>query len=101
MSRSLHYIKTSNDIWPAHQAKRVHKKLINKHWKKEDIVKGEPLIEFDHQNRSNHQILDITWDIRSVSHLLKRTVTGANLEEIHTFINNGMETSIQGLLAEQ
>ena len=101
MSRSLHYIKTSNDIWPDHQAKRVHKKLINKHWKKEDIVKGEPLIEFDHQNRSNHQILDITWDIRSVSHLLKRTVTGANLEEIHTFINNGMETSIQGLLAEQ
>mgnify|MGYP003304258302 FL=1 len=101
MVPSLNYIKTSNDNWPDSQAKRHHKKFINKFWKQANVEEQKPITDLRPQNRSNLQTRDITWDIPSVSHLLKRTVTGPNIEEINAFINNGMETSIQGLLADQ
>ena len=101
MASPLNYIKTSNNIWPDSQTKRLHKKFINKHWKQMNIEEQEPITDIKHQNRSNLQTLDIIWDIQSATHLLKRTVTGPNLEEVNALINNGMETSIQGLLADQ
>ena len=71
MESSLYYIKTSNNIWPDSQAKRLHKKFINKHWKQVNINKQEPITDIDPQNRSNQQSLDINWDIQSATHLLK------------------------------
>ena len=78
MVPSLNYIKTSNDNWPDSQAKRQHKKFINKFWKQVNVEEQKPITDLRPQNRSNLQTRDITWDIPSVSHLLKRTVTGPN-----------------------
>ena len=101
MTGLIPYIRTANSTWPNQQAEGFHKKLINKHWKNQNGIKVEPLAGFTFQNSSNSQTLDISWDMQTVSHLLNRTVTGSNLEEIHTLVNDGMETSIQNLLAEQ
>ena len=101
MALPLNYIKTSTDTWPNSKAKKLHKKFLNEHWKQVDSEEHKQLPDLHFKNRSILQTPDITWDIRSVSHLLKRTTTGVNLEEIQTFINNGMEISIQGLLASQ
>ena len=101
MSKLIPRIKTTNANWPDRQAIRYHNKLINKYWKNQNDTSAEPLPEFSVQNRSSSQARDISWDMQTVSHLLKRTVTGSTLEEIHTLVNDGMETSIQNLLAEQ
>ena len=69
MVPSLNYIKTSNDNWPDSQAKRLHKKFINKHWKQVHVEEQKPITDLKPQNRSNIQTRDITWDIPSVSHL--------------------------------
>ena len=101
MPELIPYIKTSNSIWPNRKAIRFHKKLINKHWKNQNGTNAEQLPGFTLQNRSNSQALDISWDTQTVAHLLKRTVTGSTLEEIYTLVNDGMETSIQNILADQ
>ena len=101
MASLINYIKTSDNIWPDSQTRRLHKKFINKHWKQVNIEKQEPISDINPQNRSNQHTLDITWDIQSATHLLKRTVTGPGIEEVNALVNNGMETSIQGLLADQ
>ena len=101
MTGLIPYIRTANSTWPNQQAEGFHKKLINKHWKNQNGINVEPLTEITSQKRSNSQTLDISWDMQTVSHLLNRTVTGSILEEIHTLVNDGLETSIQNLLAEQ
>ena len=69
MASPLNYIKISNNIWPDSQAKRLHKKFINKHWKQVNIDEQEPITGIEPQNRSNQQSLDLTWDIQSANHL--------------------------------
>ena len=101
MPELISYIKTSNSTWPNSKAIRFHKKLINKHWKNQNGTNAEPLPEFTFQKKLNSQAMDISWDMQTVAHLLNRTVTGSTLEEIHTLVNDGLETSIQNILTEQ
>ena len=70
MASPLNYIKTSNNIWPDSQTRRLHKKFINKHWKQVHVEEQKPITDLKPQNRSNLQTRDISWDIPSVSHLL-------------------------------
>ena len=80
MSKLIPRIKTTNANWPDRQALKYHNILINKYWKSQNDTSAGTLPEFSIQNRSSSQARDISWDMQTVSHLLKRTVTGSTLE---------------------
>ena len=82
------------------ESRSLHKNLIKKNWKFNKLPTSN--VPFKQRAVRTRQVSrNFTWDSSSVAHLLKRTTTGASIDEINYFLNQGLEESINQLLTDK
>ena len=82
------------------ESRSLHKNLIKKNWKFNKLPTSN--VPFKQRVVRTRQVSrNFTWDSSSVAHLLKRTTTGASIDEINYFLNQGLEESINQLLTDK
>ena len=66
------------------ESKSLHKNLIKKNWKFNKLSTAN--VPFKQRAGKTRQVSrDFAWDSSSVAHLLKRTTTGASIDEINFY----------------
>ncbi len=82
------------------ESRSLHKNLIKKNWKFNKLPTSN--VPFKQRAVRTRQVSrNFIWDSSSVAHLLKRTTTGASIDEINYFLNQGLEESINQLLTDK
>ena len=82
------------------ESRSLHKNLIKKNWKFNKLPTSN--VPFKQRAVRTRQVSrNFIWDSSSVAHLLKRTTTGASIDEINYFLNQGLEESINLLLTDK
>ena len=76
------YLETSKFSWPSKHCHDFHRTLIEKNW---EFHKKSNAVDLKRSTSPNSTVLgarDFFWDSDSVSHLLKRTVTGSTIQDV-------------------
>ena len=87
-------------ILPDVESRTLHENLIKENWTYRKQPDPKPSLK-SKVGRIEQSSRNFVLGFSSVTHLLKRTTTGAFIDDINYFVNQGFEDSIIHILADQ